>query len=106
MDRIPQRTLGGSRFDLLWCNPGSNRDRARSGRVQPRARRPAGPRSVKGLFATRVRNAALLNRIDLLWAAGELPDLIDAQTRASILSEIFGRQRADGSWSTVTLMPN
>jgi squalene-hopene/tetraprenyl-beta-curcumene cyclase len=48
----------------------------------------------------------LLNRIDLLWAAGELPDLIDAQTRASVLSEIFTRQRTDGSWSTVTLMPN
>lgn len=48
----------------------------------------------------------LLNQIDLLWAAEKLPDLIDAQTRASILSDIFSRQRADGSWSTVTLMPN
>jgi squalene-hopene/tetraprenyl-beta-curcumene cyclase len=48
----------------------------------------------------------LLNRIDLLWAAGELPDFIDAQTRASILTEIFSRQHADGSWSTMTLMPN
>ena len=48
----------------------------------------------------------LLNQIDLLWAAEKLPHLIDAQTRASILIEIFRRQRADGSWSTVTLMPN
>jgi squalene-hopene/tetraprenyl-beta-curcumene cyclase len=48
----------------------------------------------------------LLNRIDLLWAAGELPGLIDAQTRAAILREIFDRQRADGGWSTVALMPN
>lgn len=48
----------------------------------------------------------LLNRIDLLWAAGELPNLIDAPIRASILSEIFARQHSDGGWSTVTLMPN
>ena len=48
----------------------------------------------------------LLNQIDLLWAAGELPNLIDAQMRTSILSEIFSRQRVDGGWSVVTLMPN
>jgi squalene-hopene/tetraprenyl-beta-curcumene cyclase len=48
----------------------------------------------------------LLNRVGLLWAAGELPDLIDARRRVSTLSEIFGRQRADGGWSTVMLMPN
>jgi squalene-hopene/tetraprenyl-beta-curcumene cyclase len=48
----------------------------------------------------------LLNRIDLLWAAGVLPNLIDAQMRASILSEIFGRQRSDGGWSVATLMPS
>ena len=48
----------------------------------------------------------LLNRIELLWAAGELPNLIDAPMCASILTEIFARQRTDGGWSTVTLMPS
>jgi hypothetical protein len=53
-----------------------------------------------------LQSSPLLNRVDLLWAAGESPGLIDAQTRASILSEIFDRQRADGGWSTLALMPN
>lgn len=48
----------------------------------------------------------LLNRIDLLWASEELPDLIDSEVRASILRELSAQQRADGGWSVVTLMPN
>jgi squalene-hopene/tetraprenyl-beta-curcumene cyclase len=48
----------------------------------------------------------LLNRINLLWAAGALPDLIDARRRASILSAVFERQRTEGGWSSATLMPD
>ena len=48
---------------------------------------------------------SLLNRIDLLWAACELPELIDSERRAAILREISAQQRPDGGWSVVTLIP-
>jgi squalene-hopene/tetraprenyl-beta-curcumene cyclase len=48
----------------------------------------------------------LLNRIDLLWVAGQMPDLVDSEVRTAILSEISARQHADGGWSTASLMPS
>ena len=50
-------------------------------------------------------NQTLLNRINLLWAATRLSDLIEPDVRASLLSEISARQRADGGWSVASLMP-
>jgi squalene-hopene/tetraprenyl-beta-curcumene cyclase len=47
----------------------------------------------------------LLNRIELLWAAEALPDLMDSQMRAALLRELSAQQRADGGWSVATLMP-
>jgi len=48
----------------------------------------------------------LLNRIDLLWAAGRLPGIIEPATRDGVLREIWTLQRADGGWSLTSLMPN
>jgi squalene-hopene/tetraprenyl-beta-curcumene cyclase len=47
----------------------------------------------------------LMNRIDLLWVGGQLPDLIEPEVRASILRELSALQRADGGWSVASLMP-
>lgn len=58
-------------------------------------------------YLTRVYpKQTLLNRIDLLWAAGRIPGLIDPATRDSVLHEIWRLQRADGGWSLTSLMPN
>jgi squalene-hopene/tetraprenyl-beta-curcumene cyclase len=51
-------------------------------------------------------NQTLLNRIELLRAAGRYPSLIDPQTQASTLREITALQQADGGWSVASLMPN
>lgn len=51
-------------------------------------------------------NQTLLNRIDLLWAAGRLPGLIEPRMQQGILREIWALQRADGGWSLNSLMPN
>jgi squalene-hopene/tetraprenyl-beta-curcumene cyclase len=48
----------------------------------------------------------LMNRINLLWVAGKMPDLIDPAAREALLGEISARQRADGGWSVASLMPN
>lgn len=48
----------------------------------------------------------LLNRIDLLWAAGQLPQIIQPEMRASILSDLSAKQRADGGWNVASLMPD
>ncbi len=48
----------------------------------------------------------LLNRIDLLWAAETLPDLMDSPMRAAVLGELSAQQRADGGWNIAALIPN
>jgi squalene-hopene/tetraprenyl-beta-curcumene cyclase len=50
-------------------------------------------------------NQTLLNRVNLLWAAERLPNLIEPEVRTAILSEISARQRPDGGWSVASLMP-
>ncbi len=51
-------------------------------------------------------NQTLLNRIELLRAAGRYPNLIDPQTQASTLREISALQHTDGGWSVASLIPN
>jgi squalene-hopene/tetraprenyl-beta-curcumene cyclase len=47
----------------------------------------------------------LLNRVNLLWAAATLPDLIEPATRAEILADLTAHQRSDGGWNLASLMP-
>ena len=47
---------------------------------------------------------SLLNRIELLWAAQSLPELIEPAARATLAKEISARQRMDGGWSTASLL--
>ncbi len=45
-----------------------------------------------------------LNRIMLLWASTRLPGLLDCDRRSALIAEIWKSQRADGGWSTGTLL--
>jgi squalene-hopene/tetraprenyl-beta-curcumene cyclase len=48
----------------------------------------------------------LLNRIDLLWASGHLPQLLAPAAKQQLISQILRDQHADGGWNTASLMPN
>ena len=39
------------------------------------------------------------DRVDLLWAASELPDLLDASQKKSLIDMILAHQQFDGGWS-------
>jgi squalene-hopene/tetraprenyl-beta-curcumene cyclase len=45
-----------------------------------------------------------LNRIMLLWASTRLPGLLDCDRRSALIAQIWKSQRADGGWSTGTLL--
>jgi squalene-hopene/tetraprenyl-beta-curcumene cyclase len=45
-----------------------------------------------------------LNRAVLLWAAAGLPGLLQPAERSAIIAELFSKQRADGGWSTPSLV--
>ena len=45
----------------------------------------------------------LLNKIVALWASQSFPNLLMPQQRATLLDEIYSRQRADGGWSLTDL---
>lgn len=56
------------------------------------------------LLAQRVQQPPL-RRIELLWAAGSLPELLTAPERNAIVAEVGSHQRADGGWDLASLMP-
>jgi len=45
-----------------------------------------------------------LNRASLLWAAAKLPGLITQEQRNAIITELLGKQQADGGWSLSSLV--
>ena len=45
----------------------------------------------------------LINRVSLLWAAGKIPELVEAGRRKAIISELLEKQRWDGGWSLSSL---
>jgi squalene-hopene/tetraprenyl-beta-curcumene cyclase len=45
----------------------------------------------------------LSNRVVLLWASAKLPGLIEPERQKAILSEVLGKQQADGGWSLSSL---
>lgn len=46
----------------------------------------------------------LLNRIQLLWAAGRFEGLISPKRQAEIIQQVFAAQRKDGGWNTPSLV--
>jgi squalene-hopene/tetraprenyl-beta-curcumene cyclase len=45
----------------------------------------------------------LSNRVVLLWASTEWPELLEQERHESLVNEILGRQRPDGGWSLSSL---
>jgi len=60
---------------------------------------------LQSYLASAYAGEPLLNRIDLLWAAGRWPELLAPARRAALLTEIWAQQRADGGWNLASLMP-
>ena len=44
-----------------------------------------------------------INRVLLLWAAAELPELLEPDRQKAIIGELLEKQRADGGWSLSSL---
>jgi len=51
-----------------------------------------------------VQGQSLLNRAMLLWAAAGVSGILQPAERAAIVNELFAQQRADGGWSTASLV--
>ena len=61
-------------------------------------------KSASAYLSLTARSQSLLNRTMLLWASARVPVLLtDAQKRA-IVTEVSGRQAADGGWKTANLI--
>ena len=60
---------------------------------------------LRGYLTKQLDQQPLFNRLMLLWAAAELPDVVDAEQRNGIVTEALSRQRGDGGWSMAALGP-
>ena len=72
------------------------------------AKTPAAQAGLKKLSGyLRVKNHSdrpyLHDRVYVLWAASRLPDLITAEEREAIVTQLLARQRPDGGWSLPSL---
>jgi len=65
-----------------------------------------GPRveRLRSFLASAYPAQPLANRAALLWAAGSMPDLIDADRRSETIADLVSAQRRDGGWSLEELM--
>ncbi|HEY1909348.1 MAG TPA: hypothetical protein VGG73_00385 [Vicinamibacterales bacterium] len=48
--------------------------------------------------------ATLLNRAMILWASTKIPDVLTTELRQQIISDLTGKQQADGGWATASLV--
>jgi squalene-hopene/tetraprenyl-beta-curcumene cyclase len=44
-----------------------------------------------------------INRVALLWASAKVPGLLDPERQKGIITEVLGKQQADGGWSLSSL---
>lgn len=65
-----------------------------------------GLRRLRSYFDATYGQESLLNRVELLWASGRLPQLLAPATKTQLISQIFRAQRPDGGWNTASLIPN
>ncbi len=45
-----------------------------------------------------------INRVVLLWASAKLPGLLEPQQQKAMITEVLGKQQADGGWSLSSLV--
>jgi squalene-hopene/tetraprenyl-beta-curcumene cyclase len=60
---------------------------------------------LRGYLRKQAGEQHTLNKLMLLWASAKLDGLLTAEERAAILTEVVGKRRGDGGWSTATLGP-
>ena len=58
---------------------------------------------LRGYFARHYPQQPLFNRVTLLWASTKVPELLDEEQHAALISELRARQRDDGGWSLSSL---
>ena len=59
---------------------------------------------LKSYLRDEEKGKSLFNRLNLLWAGTKVPGLVSADRRASIISDVLGKQQPDGGWSTASLI--
>lgn len=58
---------------------------------------------LRGYLGKHLDRQPTFNRLMLLWASANWPGLLTPQQRDAIIADAFGRQQADGGWSTSSL---
>ena len=60
---------------------------------------------LRGYLTKQFEKQHTLNRLMLLWASAKLTGLLAPDQRDAVVSEVLGRQRSDGGWSTASFGP-
>lgn len=55
-------------------------------------------------FQRNFESQSLMNRIYVLWAAAKAPEILTAEQRKSVVSDLLAKQRPDGGWNTASLV--
>jgi len=55
-------------------------------------------------FQRNFDSQSLMNRIYALWASAKVPDVLTADQRKSVVSDLLAKQRPDGGWNTASLV--
>src|SRR6185295_3367462 len=58
---------------------------------------------LRGYLGREYPKQPLSNRVVLLWASTELPELLEQEPHESLVDEILGQQQPDGGWSLSSL---
>ena len=61
--------------------------------------------ALRAFLQRTVDTTHVFNRAMALWASGELPGVLTAAQRQSIVEALFAAQRSDGGWATASLGP-
>jgi squalene-hopene/tetraprenyl-beta-curcumene cyclase len=60
-------------------------------------------KALAGYLKSHYEDQPLLNKIVALWASKPFPEILTAQQKKSLLTQLYSLQRADGGWSTTAL---
>jgi hypothetical protein len=66
----------------------------------------AGSAQLADYLRRKYARQSLANRLNLLWASGRWPALMESQARQQLLAELAAAQRSDGGWSLATQLPS
>jgi squalene-hopene/tetraprenyl-beta-curcumene cyclase len=55
-------------------------------------------------FQRNLDSQSLMNRVYVLWASAKVPEILTADQRKSMVSDLLAKQRPDGGWNTASLV--